>query len=88
MIASKFVLAVLGVLLLASVVFGQYRPLSSQQREEYRRRQETARQKALQAKKRYEQRGPTFFLRPNSFSDLSFQEFAARYTGMGQLGGK
>jgi len=32
--------------------------------------------------------GKTYFLRTNSFSNLSFQEFASRYTGMGVLAGR
>merc|ERR1712110_617408 len=31
--------------------------------------------------------GPTYFTRPNEFSGLTFQQFAARYTGLGRLGG-
>ena len=30
---------------------------------------------------------PSYFLRQNSFSNLSFQEFGQRYTGLGLLGG-
>merc|ERR1712032_122466 len=77
---------ILFLLLTTNVVFGT--ALSAGQREDFRRRQATQRQRAKQARKRYQQSGPTFYLRPNSFSDLTFQEFAARYTGMGQLGGK
>ena len=61
------------------LVFGQRgAPLNARQRDEYRRRQATQRQRAEQARQRYKQSGPTFFLRPNSFSDLTFQEFASR----------
>ena len=58
------------------LVFGT--ALSAGQREDFRRRQATQRQRAKQARQRYQQSGPTFYLRPNSFSDLTFQEFAAR----------
>merc|ERR1712218_70910 len=32
-------------------------------------------------------RRPTYFTRPNSFTGMTFQEFAARYTGGGRLPG-
>ena len=60
-------------------MFGQRgTALSAGQREDFRRRQATQRQRAEQARQRYQQSGPTFYLRPNSFSDLTFKEFAAR----------
>merc|ERR1712037_919942 len=67
---------ILFVLLTTNAVFGT--ALSAGQREDFRRRQATQRQRAEQARQRYQQSGPTFYLRPNSFSDLTFQEFAAR----------